>query len=102
MRFPNLKLGLMSALIACAAFTAAGAQEGDKSYLPPQSYQGKAEPPIQGSAKDRSGTYANAGRLPGGVAQPTHRRTRLAHRRRYERYASNQRFFPRFLFGFFN
>ena len=41
----RLKVGLLAAVIACAAFAAAKAQE-DKSYLPPKSSQEKSETTI--------------------------------------------------------
>ncbi len=103
MRSSGLKVGLLSALIACAAFTAAKAQEDDKSYLPPKAFQGKAEPSIPKAAQNEPNRTASnqPQRMHAAVAQPQRKRVRLAHRRHYERYAYNQPF-PRFFFGLFN
>ncbi len=103
-----LKVGLLSAAIVSATLTIANAEENEKSYLPPQSLQGKAEQsaksPAQGHASRHAAVRPQRAR-PSRVAavEPQQRRVRTAYRRHYarERYAYNQpRFFPFFLLPF--
>jgi hypothetical protein len=104
MRSFSQKMGLLSVLIACAACTAAKAQEDDKSYLPPKAFQGKAEPVTPKSGQQPHARYAYSQSRRMAAAQPQHKRVRTAYRHRYDRYAYYQpRYaFPRFFFGFFN
>jgi len=112
----RLKVGLLAAIIACAAFVAAKAQE-DKSYLPPQSFQGKGESTVSKTwapktAHTKPVRYASA--YKGHARVYHHGRTRVAHHRGYhrqryayrgyyrQRYAYYRPAFPGFLFGLFN
>ena len=105
----RLKVGLLAAVIACAAFAAAKAQE-DKSYLPPSFFQGKSEstvpktraPKTVGTRPVRQASRHHVRRPYAAVHHP-HRRTRVAYRRSYyrQRYAYYRPVFPRYLFGFF-
>ena len=105
----RLKVGLLAAMMACAAFVAAKAQE-DKSYLPPNSFQGKGESTVSKTwapktVHTKPVRYASAykGRRHAAVVHH-HRRTRVAHHRGYyrQRYAYYRPAFPGFLFGLFN
>jgi len=104
----RLKVGLLAAVIACAAFVAAKAQE-DKSYLPPKLSQEKSETTIPKTwapktVQTRPVRHArvHTGRRHAAVVH--HRRTRVAHHRGYyrQRYAYYRPVFPGFLFGLFN
>jgi len=112
----RLKVGLLAAVIACAAFAAAKAQE-EKSYLPPNWFQDKGETTVAKtrapkSAHTKPARYASAHpRRRRAAAVHHHRRTRLAYHRGYsrqryayyrQRYAYYRPVFPGFLFGFFN
>jgi len=110
MRSVRLKAGLLAALIACAAFAAAKAQE-DKSYLPPKSFQGKAETSIPKTwaprtVQTRPVRHASTRVRKRRTASVYHhrKRYRVAHHRGYyrQRYAYYRPVFPGFLFGFFN
>ncbi len=95
MRSSGLGVGALAILITCAAFTAVNAQEDDKSYLPPKSMQGKAEPPLNKPAQAQTSRYASAQPKSYGAAAQPQRRRIAGYRRRYgrERYAYNQPFF---------
>jgi hypothetical protein len=115
----GLKVGLLAAIIACAAFVAAKAQE-EKSYLPPKSFQGKGESTVSKTwapktVQTKPVRYASAHTRHARVYH--HGRTRVAHHsgyhrhryahrgdRRYyrQRYAYYRPVFPGFLFGLFN
>jgi hypothetical protein len=109
MRSPILRLGLLSAAIVSATLTIANAEENEKSYLPPQSLQGKSEPSAKRLAQNHASRYApglpqraRPSRVAASEPQQQ-RRVRTAYRRHHarERYAYNQpRFFPLFLFPF--
>jgi hypothetical protein len=105
-----LRVGLLSAAIVSGTLTIANAEENEKSYLPPQSLQGKAEQsaksPMQSHASRRAAVRQQRAR-PSRVAavepQQKPHRVRTAHRLRHarERHAYNQpRYFPFFLFPF--
>jgi hypothetical protein len=105
MRSFSLTAGILSVLIACASFSVAKAQD-DKSYLPPSSYQGKAEPSHARQPRSEGRRYATA--QPRRVAAPRYRtveaqpqRHRVTTYKRHhsrERYAYNQPSFFRILF----
>ena len=110
----RLKVGLLAAVIACAAFVAAKAQE-DKSYLPPKWSQEKGETTIPKTRAPKTvqtrpvrqaparQAQVHAGRRHAAVVHH-HHRTRVAHRRGYyrQRYAYYRPMFPGFLFSLFN
>jgi hypothetical protein len=105
----RLKVGLLAAMIACAAFVAAKAQE-DKSYLPPKWSQPKGETTIPKTSAPKTvqtrpvrHARVHTGRRHAVVVHH-HRRTRVAHHRGYhrQRYAYYRPAFPGFLFGLFN
>ena len=105
----RLKVGLLAAAMACAAFVAAKAQE-DKSYLPPKWSQEKSESTIPKTwapktVQTRPVRHARVHtRRRHAAVVHHHRRTRVAHNRGYyrQRYAYYRPVFPGFLFGLFN
>jgi hypothetical protein len=113
----RLKVGLLAAVIACAAFVAAKAQE-DKSYLPPKWSQGKSETTIP---KTWAPKTVQARPVRHASARTRHTRVhhyrRVAHHRGYhrqryayrgyrghyrQRYAYYRPAFPGFLLGLFS
>jgi hypothetical protein len=103
MRSFSLRVGALSLLIACATVSVAKAQVDDNSYLPPKSFQGKAEPsqtkPMQ--SESRRHAVAQPRKVYRAEAAQPQRRRVATYRRHHsrERYAYNQPF-P-FFFGWF-
>ncbi len=106
----RLKVGLLAAFIACGAFVAAQAQD-EKSYLPPNWFQGKSETTVQKTRATRTVharpiTHAtiHVKRRHVAAVHHYHKRVRVAHhwghyRPRYAYYRPT--WVPGFLSGFF-
>jgi hypothetical protein len=106
MRSFSLTAGALSVLIACATFSVAQAQD-DKSYLPPSSYQGKAEPSQTRDMRSQGRRYAiaqprqaAAPHYRAAAAQPQRHRVATYRRHHRERYAYNTPSFFRVLLPF--
>lgn len=102
MRYYSLAVGALSVAIVCASFSVAKAEE-DKSYLPPSSYQGKAEPSPTRDMRSSGRRTASAQPVKtyGPAVQPQRRRVAAYRRHRsHERYAYNQPSFFRTFFPF--
>ena len=111
MRLPGLRVGLVSVLVACGALAAATAQEESKSYLPPKSYQGKAETsplpflqsqPARPARPARHASVRHRRVRTAAVYHPHRKRVRVAYHRHYRRYAYYRPYgFPFFFFNLF-